>query len=52
MGEGLLIFITWDLGNARRRICGWDLEGFDGWGVGDGKGLISGVDEIWMIEIG
>lgn len=30
MGEGLIRFITWDLGNSRRRGCGWDLEGFDG----------------------
>ena len=29
MGEGLIGFIIWDLGNARRRRCGWDLEGFD-----------------------
>ena len=44
-------FSTWDLGNARRRRCGWDLEGFNGWEVGDGRGLISGVEEIRMIAI-
>ena len=51
MGEGLIRFITWDLGNVRRRRCGLDLEGFNGWEVGDGRGLISRVDEIGIVEI-
>ena len=49
MGERLIRFMTWDLDNARRRRHGWDLEG---WEVRDGRGLISGVDEIRMIVIG
>ena len=52
MGERLIRVITWDLGNARRMRCRWDLEGFNGWEVGDGRGLISGVDEIGMVAIG
>ena len=31
IGDVLIRFITWDLGNVRRRRYGWDLEGFDGW---------------------
>ena len=52
MGDGLIQFITWELGNARRVRCRWDLEGFDGWEVGYGMGLISRVDEIGMVAIG
>ena len=33
MGEGLMRFIIWDLGSARKRRCGWDLQGFDGWEI-------------------
>ena len=44
MGDGLIGFITWELGNARRVRGRWDLEGFDGWEVGDGGDLISRVD--------
>ena len=51
-GDGLVRFSTWDLGNARRTRYRWDLEGFNGWEVGDGRGLISGVDEIGMVAIG
>ena len=29
-----------------------NLEGFNGWEVGDGRHLISGVEEIGMIAIG
>ena len=43
---------TWDLSHARRTRGRWDLEGFDGWEVGDGRGLISRVDEIGMVVIG
>ena len=52
MGDGLIRFITWDLGDVSRRRCGLDLEGFEGWKVRDGRGLISGVDEIGMVAIG
>ena len=52
MGDGLVRFSTWDLGNARRIGYRWDLEGFDGWEGGDGRGLISRVDEIGMVVIG
>ena len=51
MGDGFMRFSTWDLGNARRTRYRWDLEGFNGWEVGDGRGLISGVDEIGMVAI-
>ena len=51
MRDELIRVITWDLGNARRRGCRWDLEGFDGWEGGDGRGLISRVDEIGMVAI-
>ena len=49
MGDGRISFITWYLGNARRRRYGWDLERFE---VRDGRGLRSGVDEIGMVAIG
>ena len=52
MGKGLIGFIIWDLDKVRRRRCGWELEGFDGWEVGDGRGLIIRVDEIGMVAIG
>ena len=52
MGDGLVRFSTWDLGNSRRTRYIWDLEGFDGWEVGDGRGLIGRVDEIRMVMIG
>ena len=52
MGDRLMRFSTWKLGNARRTRCRWDLEGFDGWEVGDGRGLINRVDEIGMVAIG
>ena len=52
MGDVLCRFLTWELGNARKVRGGWDLEGFDGWEVGDGRGLISRVDEIGMVVIG
>ena len=52
MGDGLIGFITWELGNSRRVRGRWDIKGFNGWEVRDGRGLISGVDEIGMIAIG
>ena len=52
MGDGLMRFITWELGNARRVRGRWDWEGFDGCEVGDGRGLIGRVDEIRMVAIG
>ena len=52
IGDGLVRFSTWDLGNSRRIRCRWDLEGFDGWEVSEGRGLISWVDEIGMVAIG
>ena len=52
MGDEIIRFITWDLGNARRMGFRWDLEGFNGWEVRDRRGLISGVDEIGMVAIG
>ena len=39
MMVGLVRFSTWDLGNARRVRGRWDLEGFDGWEIGDGLAL-------------
>ena len=40
MGDGFVRFTT------------WDLEGLNGWEVGDGRGLISRMDEIGMVAIG
>ena len=52
MGDILSRLITWELGNVMRVRGRWDLEGFDGWDIGDGRGLISRVDEIGMVVIG